>query len=140
MKDIQLAPFHKLVQQEGGNLSFDDCIITGCKQYAMKKKIYIDGEMQTLYILKLKGYSQSNGKLCYEDYEHMTAGGVVQQVQTQFRCPRSNYVSMDDDTHFSIKSVNVPKRFRAIYNKGTVQYDALPFSEATSWNIVPLQI
>jgi hypothetical protein len=140
MKDLQLAPFHKLVKREGGNLSFDDCILTGCKQYAMKKKIYLDGEMQTINILKLKGYSQANGKLRYEDYEHMIAGGVVQQIQTQFRCPRSNYVSMDDETHFSIKSVNVPKRFRAIYNKGTVQYDEMPFSESTCWNTVPLKI
>jgi hypothetical protein len=129
--------FNDMVQAENGNLSFDEGCITGCKQYALRKKLMIEGNEHILEIVKLKGYSQSKpkenvksqsdeskqdghergGKLKYEDMQTVNNGFIFQQ-QTQFRCPKSNYVS--DTRSFTIKSKKIKKNFRRVYTKGLV--------------------
>lgn len=103
---------------EGGNLRFDGGVITGLKQYALRKTILIDGQEEKIEIVKLKGYSQKYGKLTYEHMEQMDRGEKITQIQKQFRCPKSNYVS--ETSSFQIKTVDVQKSFRKCYSKGIV--------------------
>jgi hypothetical protein len=51
-------------------------------------------------------------------FEKMNDGGSIVQTQSQFRCPKSNYVS--ETTSFNIKIQKVTKSFRKIYTKGVV--------------------
>jgi hypothetical protein len=52
-----------LVKAENGTLAFENGIITGCKQYALKKTITVEGIDYELPVLKCKGYSQNDKKL-----------------------------------------------------------------------------
>ena len=45
-------------------------------------------------------------------------GEKMSQEQTQFRCPKSNYVS--ETREFTIKSQKVNKSFRKTYTKGQI--------------------
>ena len=140
-KDKRTKIFNELVANENGNLSFDEGIITGCKQYALKKTITVEGKEHVLEIVKLKGYSQRDtdaddythndlmkknipvatktvNKLKYSDMAEMNLGVKISQKQTQFRCPKSNYVS---ETHaFNINSKKITKSFRKTYTKGII--------------------
>ena len=133
--------FDELVANENGNLSFDEGIITGCKQYALKKTIVVEGKEHVLEIVKLKGYSQRDtesdtyshsdlmkkeiptasktvNKLKYDDMAKMNLGVKISQEQTQFRCPKSNYVS--ETQAFNINSKKINKSFRRTYTKGQI--------------------
>ena len=116
MKLKQDRIFAELVAQESGNLSFDMGCITGCKQYALRKKIKIEDKIHTIEIVKIKGYSQREDKLKYSDMEKLGNGKKLFQNQMQFRCPKSNYVS--DTQSFNIKTKYVKKSFRMTYTKG----------------------
>lgn len=120
--------FNKLSMLENGNFSFDDGIITGCKQYALTKTINIMDKDYTIEIVKCKGYSQKDDKLTFSDMETINKGELFTQLQTQFRCPKSNYVS--DTNDININSKIVPKRFRKCYTKGIIKNN----------NITPLVI
>ena len=117
----QDSAFNALVAAENGNLSFDEGIITGCKQYALRKTITVDGTSHEIEILKCKGYSQNDKKLNYADFKTLSDGGTFKQKQMQFRCPKSNYVSQTDA--FTIKTQYVDKTFRQVYTKGVVLPD-----------------
>ena len=86
--------------------------------YALNKTINLEGQTYELPVLKCKGYSQNDKKLSYSDFERMEAGGILTQKQSQFRCPKSNYVSETDA--FTITTQVVGKSFRKIYSKGVV--------------------
>ena len=117
-KEAQKRAFGELAATEGGNLSFDEGLITGCKQYGLRKSITVDGTVHEIEILKCKGYSQKDKPLNYSDFELLEAGGRFSQKQMQFRCPKSNYVSETDA--FTIRTQHVNKSFRKIYTKGEV--------------------
>jgi hypothetical protein len=117
-KPSQKRAFEALVAAEHGNLSFDEGLITGCKQYALKKTVVVGGETHEIQILKCKGYSQKDKPLNYSDFELLEAGGRFSQKQMQFRCPKSNYVSETDA--FTIRTQHVNKSFRKIYSKAKV--------------------
>ncbi len=108
----------KLSAKENGNFYFDKGILTGCKQYALQKKINYNRKEHTIEIVKCKGYSQKDDKLKFSNMESLNSGIKMTQKQTQFRCPKSNYVS---ETHsFIIKSKVVEKSFRKTYTKGQI--------------------
>ena len=48
----------------------------------------------------------------------LSQGEETTQEQTQFRCPKSNYVSETDS--FKITTKKVTKKFKAVYTKGVV--------------------
>jgi hypothetical protein len=48
-------------------------------------------------------------------------GNKLKQEQTQFRCPKSNYVS--ETREFTIKTQMVKKSFRKTYTKGIISND-----------------
>ncbi len=129
-KAKQKEVFKQLVKEENGNMSFDMGIITGCKQYALKKSLLIDNTIHDVNVLKCKGYSQNDRPLEYQDFEVLRDGGSIQQEQMQFRCPKSNYVSETDA--FTIKTKTVVKNFRKVYSKGVVNGD--------SGNVSPLTV
>ena len=106
------------LKKENGNFHFDKGVITGCKQYSLSKTIEIEGKSHTIEIVKLKGYSQKKEKLTYNDMENMNKGVNKSQSQTQFICPKSNYISETDT--FSIKSKTIKKSFRKTYTKGII--------------------
>lgn len=107
-----------LSEKENGNFSFDKGIITGCKQYALQKKLQYNGKEHIIEIVKLKGYSQREDNLKFSDMESLNSGIGLKQKQTQFRCPKSSYVS--ETTPFTIKSKVVEKSFRKTYTKGQI--------------------
>lgn len=107
-----------LSAKENGNFYFDKGILTGCKQYALQKKINYNGKDHTVEIVKCKGYSQKDDKLKFSDMESLNSGIKMTQKQTQFRCPKSNYVS--ETNAFIIKSKVVEKSFRKTYTKGQI--------------------
>ena len=120
-KEVEL-----LLLKENGNFSFDKGLLTGCKQYALQKKINYNGKEHTIEIVKCKGYSQTDDKLKFEDMLSLNKGNKMTQEQTQFRCPKSNYVS--ETKAFVIKSKKVTKSFRKTYSKGKIfQNYVLPF-------------
>ena len=122
--------FKQLLKKENGNFSFDSGIITGCKQYGLKKTITIEEETYEIEIVKIKGYSQKDtydfkvgdgwvkkvNKLKYSDMEDINNGINIKQPQSQFVCPKSNFVSETDA--FSINTKKVSKSFRKTYTKG----------------------
>ena len=118
-KAKQKAAMHEMTKAENGNLHFDRGIIAGCKQYGLTKTVQFEGVSHELPVLKCKGYSQKDGNLTYDDFVTLNSGKSIEQTQTQFRCPKSNYVSETDA--FTITSKEVPKRFRKVYTKGCVQ-------------------
>ena len=117
-KQKQKEVFKSLVEKENGNLSWDRGCFTGCKQYGLQKKLEIDGVIHTIETVKMKGFSQKGERLTYEDMVDVSRGGKKTQKQTQFRCPKSNYVSQTNS--FVIKSQLVQKSFRRVYSKGQV--------------------
>jgi hypothetical protein len=107
-----------LLEKENGNFYFDKGILTGCKQYALQKKINYNGKDHIIEIVKCKGYSQKDDKLKFSDMGNLNLGKKMKQKQTQFRCPKSNYVS--ETNAFIIKSKIVEKSFRKTYSKGQI--------------------
>jgi len=101
-----------------GFLHFDDLIINGCKFYSIKKKLF-NGDI--IEINKLKGYKQTDDDLLnYDIFERLTTNEIeqIEQVQEQFICPKSNYVSEDRNFGMTIKKVK--KEFKIQYNKGKI--------------------
>ncbi len=63
---IRKKLLHEKMMGENGNMHFDSVILTGCKQYALKKNdVDVQGTLKTLEICKLKGYSKKGEKLKY---------------------------------------------------------------------------
>lgn len=120
-KKKQKAVFEELCDKEGGNFSWDEGVITGCKQYALKKTITLEGKEHTMEVVKLKGYSQKADKLKFDDMININKRLKMSQNQTQFRCPKSNYIS--ETRSFSIKSEIVNKSFKRCYTKGQIFQD-----------------
>lgn len=114
----QKEKFKELLEKENGNFYWDEGVITGCKQYALKKKFIVDEKEYNVEIVKIKGYSQKNKKLNFDDMDNMDKGKNITQIQTQFNCPKSNYVS--ENKAFIIKSNDVKKSFRKNYTKGQI--------------------
>ena len=106
-----------LVEKEPGNMAFDNGLVLGCKEYALTKTIVVEGVKHKVECLKCKGYAL-DGSLNYQMFETMNEGGSIEQTQSQFRCPKSNYVS--ETSSFNIKIQKVTKKFRKIYTKGIV--------------------
>ena len=112
-KQKRKSIFKHIVDAENGNLHFDEGVITGCKQYALRKTVIIEGKEHKLEIVKCKGYSQKDDKLTFEDMYNLSKGKTKKQMQKQFRCPKSNYVS-EHSNSFEIKTVKITKKFRKI--------------------------
>jgi hypothetical protein len=113
---------HDKMKEENGNMHFDSVILTGCKQYALKKDdVDVEGNLKSLEICKLKGYSKKGKKLTYNDFKMLDKGELIKQKQMQFHCPKSNYVS--ETEQFTIKTEYVNKCFRQTYSKGVVESD-----------------
>jgi hypothetical protein len=106
-----------LVEKEPGNMSFNNGLVLGCKEYALTKCIIVEGVKHKVECLKCKGYAL-DGSLNYQMFEKTNEGGSIVQTQSQFRCPKSNYVS--ETSSFHIKIQKVTKSFRKIYTKGLV--------------------
>ncbi len=105
--------------KEMGNFHFDKGLITGCKQYALYKKLKYNSKDIDIEIVKMKGYSQKNKKLSYNDMnELLKRNGKITQKQNQFRCPKSNYVS--ETSSFEIRTKTIKKSFRKTYSKGLI--------------------
>jgi hypothetical protein len=117
----QKAVFEELCNKEGGNFSWDEGVITGCKQYALKKTITLEGKEHTMEVVKLKGFSQKADKLKFDDMININKRVKMSQNQTQFRCPKSNYIS--ETRSFTIKSKIVNKSFKRCYTKGQIFQD-----------------
>ena len=125
-KEFRKKELQRIKDIEGGNNYFDKGIITGCKQYALQKYIMVNNKLHIIEIVKCKGYSQKNDKLKFENMVSLNRGNKMSQQQTQFRCPKSNYVS--ETKAFVIKSQKVIKSFRKTYSKGQIlQNHVLPF-------------
>ena len=77
----------------------------------------------------MKGYSQKDSKLKFDDMLKVSQGDNIEQIQSQFRCPKSNYVS-DTDT-FKITTKKVIKKFKSVYTKGIVN---------TNMKVSPIEI
>ena len=120
-KRKQKTVFEELCNKEGGNFSWDEGVITGCKQYALKKTITVEGKEHTMEVVKLKGYSQKEDKLKFDDMININKRVKMSQNQTQFRCPKSNYIS--ETSSFTIKSKIVNKSFKRCYTKGQIFQD-----------------
>ena len=111
----------ELINNENGNLYFDEVITTGCKQYGLYKKILIDGTHHEIEIAKCKGFQKKKSegiKMTYKSIEKLNNGEDVSQDQFQFRCPKSNYIS--ESSSFNITTEKVTKKFRKIYTKGII--------------------
>jgi hypothetical protein len=125
-KEFRKNELQKIKDMEGGNNYFDNGILTGCKQYALQKTVKINNKLHIIEIVKCKGYSQKVDKLTFDDMLNLNKGNKMSQEQTQFRCPKSNYVS--ETKAFVIKSQKVVKSFRKTYSKGQIfQNHVLPF-------------
>jgi len=109
--------FKKVKEAEAGNVHLDRVIITGCKQYAFKRKINIQGVTYKIEDVKLKGFRQKNKALCYDDMKELLTSGISQK-QAQFRCPKSNYTSATE--FFDIKTKYIKKNFKRVYTKGVI--------------------
>lgn len=118
-KEESSTLYNKLLEEENGNFYWDKGIITGCKQYALKKSIKINDKIHNIEIVKLKGFSQKEQKLSFNDMFKLSNGENIQQEQSQFRCPKSNYVSETDT--FKITTKNITKKFKSVYTKGVVK-------------------
>ncbi len=103
-------------------MSFDSGFVLGCKEYGLTKTITVEGVDHKVECLKCKGYAL-DGSLNYQMFETMNEGGSIEQTQSQFRCPKSNYVS--ETSSFNIEKKKVTKRFRKIYTKGVVDYNGV---------------
>lgn len=125
-KEFRKKELQRIKDIEGGNNYFDKGILTGCKQYALQKYIMVNNKLHIIEIVKCKGYSQKDDKLKFEDMASLNRGDKMTQEQTQFRCPKSNYVS--ETKSFVIKSMKVEKSFRKTYSKGQIFKNyVLPF-------------
>jgi len=106
----------RLKEEEGNMICFNECILGGCKFYALRK----NGIDKT--ICKCKGYKDSKGEeLTFKNFEEMAGGGLKSQRQVQFLCPKMNHVSMTE--RFSMRTPQVLKKFKFDYNKGVVHDD-----------------
>ena len=108
-------------------IHFDKGVFAGCKFYTLHKE-FCDGTVVS--VNKCKGYKQTiDDKLNYEKFTNLFSGTDIQQQQTQFKCPKSNYVS--ETNTFNMKTPKVHKKFGVNYTKGNTN----DFS-----NITPLKI
>jgi len=103
----------KVREAEGGMIAFDECILGGCKFYALRKAGCKED------ITKCKGFKKSKGEdLTFEDFEDLAGGGdPKKQKQLQFLCPKRNHVSANEK--FAMRTPYVTKKFKFVYNKGT---------------------
>lgn len=115
--------------REGGDIHFDKCIITGLKQYSLIKTFEYDGKIYSGDIVKLKGYSQSDNKLHYNDMEGIAGGGVLSQQQTQWKSDKNTFI--DEVRPFTIRNKIIKKKFKSVYTKGVV---------LGCGNVVPLRV
>jgi flap endonuclease-1 len=60
-------------------------------------------------------------KLDYDKFTELFKGQIIEQNQTQFRCPKSNYVNETDP--FSMRTPQINKKFKALYTKGNILED-----------------
>ena len=106
-----------LREETEGMIHFDDLILGGCKFYTLRK------EGCKNIIAKCKGYKtgKDGSDLSFEDFEYMDGGGVKDQKQVQFLCPKMNHVSMDEK--FALRTPHIYKKFRFAYTKGNVADD-----------------
>ena len=51
----------------------------------------------------------------------MDGGGIKDQKQVQFLCPKMNHVSMDEK--FALRTPHIYKKFKFAYTKGDVADD-----------------
>jgi hypothetical protein len=106
----------KVREAEGGMIAFDECILGGCKFYALRKAVCKED------ITKCKGFKKSKGEdLTFEDFEDMAGGSIKEQKQVQFLCPKRNHVSANEK--FAMRTPYVTKKFKFVYNKGIVNDD-----------------
>jgi hypothetical protein len=104
---------------DGGELYFDELILNGCKYYSLRKTCY-NGEV--IDTLKCKGYKEGRkgednyNPLTWEKMKEVAEGGELYQVQTQFNIPISSF--LDEQRNFGLNVIQVPKKFKATYNKG----------------------
>jgi len=106
----------RLKEENGGMIHFDGLILGGCKFYSL----HLEGCKD---IAKCKGYKQGKdgSDLTFKDFEKMAGGTPQEQKQIQFRCPKQNHVS--DDEQFAIRTMMVKKEFKFTYNKGLIDQD-----------------
>ena len=107
----------KVREAEGGMIAFDECILGGCKFYALRKAGCKED------ITKCKGFKKSKGEdLTFKDFEDLAGGGdPKKQKQVQFLCPKRNHVSANEK--FAMRTPYVTKKFKFVYNKGIVNDD-----------------
>ena len=106
-----------LKEETEGMIYFDDLILGGCKFYTLRK------EGCKNIIAKCKGYKtgKDGSDLSFEDFEYMDGGGIKDQKQVQFLCPKMNHVSMDEK--FALRTPHIYKKFKFAYTKGDVADD-----------------
>ena len=69
-----------------------------------------------------KGYKQTdNDKLDSDRFTELFKEQTIEQNQTQFRCPKSNYVNETDP--FSMRTPQINMKFKALYTKGDILED-----------------
>jgi hypothetical protein len=128
-KFIGTKGMEEIKEREGGDIHFDKCIITGLKQYSLIKTFEYDGKIYSGDIVKLKGYSQSDKKLHYNDMEDIAGGSVLSQQQTQWKSDKNTFI--DEVRPFTIRNKIIKKKFRSVYTKGVV---------LGCGNVVPLRV
>lgn len=117
LKKVKGLDLDKQTETDGGCPYFDDLCLGGCKFYSLRKECY-NGEV--IDISKCKGYKQVKGDtLSYERLiELEDPETILSQHQTQFRLPKSNYVS--ETEHCAMRTCQVLKKFNWIYNKANI--------------------
>ena len=117
LKKVKGLDLEKQTEIDGGCPYFDDLCLGGCKFYSLRKECY-NGEV--VDISKCKGYKQVKGDtLSYERLiELEDPETILSQHQTQFRLPKSNYVS--ETEHCAMRTCQVLKKFNWIYNKANI--------------------
>ena len=100
-------------------IHFDKGVFAGCKFYSLHKTFC---DETVIKVNKCKGYKQTdNDKLDYDKFTELFKGQIIEQNQTQFRCPKSNYVNETDP--FSMRTPQINKKFKALYTKGNILED-----------------
>lgn len=124
---IGIEQYKHLIARERGMISFDSLVLNGCKFYALRKTL-TDGK--EICISKAKGYKEYYDEendvryeLTYDDQLDISDGGFKEQKQLQFRMPKSRMCDEDKVEAFGIKINKIDKKFKKIYDKGSVMGD-----------------
>lgn len=106
--------------RDGGFIHFDELVLNGSKFYCIQKTI---PELpEPMVISKAKGFKAArDSNLTFADQINIANGTPAEQNQMQFRLPRTAMCSEDDP--FKLSKVQVPKKFKQFYDKGTVLAD-----------------